>query len=333
MEVARAIKDAASATPPAFSPGASRGATPSSLGAMYPTGSYTDDRGGQFLTQSQMHKQQAALARDAGRMLMGGLGGSGSHIQGEPISFYFARLFTKLTLSNSNSRQFSGSPLVGSLSSSHNTNNNNSNNDVSSNQLTASIPGNVGMMTQFTQGKRSRRWYLGIQSKKDPAHVMTEVYKALLSLGCEWRPDGQFQFKCRWYPNRSREKNKANILNNNIKMMSKNNDDTNINNNNNSNSSNSNNNSNSNDDDDDDEGERAMNPANGYRRQNFSNGTNSLNSFGSLHSPPPCSNKNAPRFARAGGKKRRKSDPTVTLVGSPSPPPPPPPQNPPTPQK
>ena len=33
---------------------------------------------------------------------------------------------------------------------------------------------------------RRRRWYLGIQSKKDPSHVMTEVYKALLSLGCTW---------------------------------------------------------------------------------------------------------------------------------------------------
>lgn len=35
---------------------------------------------------------------------------------------------------------------------------------------------------------RRRRWYLGIQSKKDPAHVMTEVYKALMSLGCKWHP-------------------------------------------------------------------------------------------------------------------------------------------------
>ena len=26
------------------------------------------------------------------------------------------------------------------------------------------------------------RWYLGIQSKKDPAHVMTEVYKAMQAL-------------------------------------------------------------------------------------------------------------------------------------------------------
>lgn len=30
---------------------------------------------------------------------------------------------------------------------------------------------------------KKRRWYLGIQSKKDPAHVMTEVYKALLQVG------------------------------------------------------------------------------------------------------------------------------------------------------
>ena len=33
---------------------------------------------------------------------------------------------------------------------------------------------------------RRRRWYLGIQSKKDPAHVMTEVYKAMQILQCKW---------------------------------------------------------------------------------------------------------------------------------------------------
>ena len=53
-------------------------------------------------------------------------------------------------------------------------------------QMLSSIPGNVGMLSQHQQGRRTRRWYLGIQSKKDPAHVMTEVYKALSALGCEW---------------------------------------------------------------------------------------------------------------------------------------------------
>ena len=44
MEVAQAIKEAASATPPAFSPGASRGATPSSQGS-HMAGSYGDMTG------------------------------------------------------------------------------------------------------------------------------------------------------------------------------------------------------------------------------------------------------------------------------------------------
>jgi 5'-AMP-activated protein kinase, catalytic alpha subunit len=46
--------------------------------------------------------------------------------------------------------------------------------------------GTAGSIGNKEPPKR-RRWYLGIQSKKDPAHVMTEVYKALLSLGCTWK--------------------------------------------------------------------------------------------------------------------------------------------------
>ena len=48
---------------------------------------------------------------------------------------------------------------------------------------------------------RRRRWYLGIQSKKEPAHVMTEVYKALLQLGCEWKILDSYRVRCRWRPN------------------------------------------------------------------------------------------------------------------------------------
>ena len=33
-------------------------------------------------------------------------------------------------------------------------------------------------------GGRKRRWYLGIQSKKDPGHVMIEVLRALQALQC-----------------------------------------------------------------------------------------------------------------------------------------------------
>eukprot|EP01041_Mallomonas_annulata_P008606 gene8606-17757_t len=44
--------------------------------------------------------------------------------------------------------------------------------------------------------KRGRRWYLGIQSKKDPGHVMTEVYKALLALECSWYPTTNYRVIC-----------------------------------------------------------------------------------------------------------------------------------------
>merc|ERR1719473_2546483 len=50
-------------------------------------------------------------------------------------------------------------------------------------------------------GARRRRWYLGIQSKKDPAHVMTEVYKALLQLDCEWKTVDPYRLQTRWRPN------------------------------------------------------------------------------------------------------------------------------------
>lgn len=45
---------------------------------------------------------------------------------------------------------------------------------------------------------KKRRWYLGIQSKKDPAHVMTEVHKALLALDCKWYPCTNYRVLCLW---------------------------------------------------------------------------------------------------------------------------------------
>lgn len=44
--------------------------------------------------------------------------------------------------------------------------------------------------------KRGRRWYLGIQSKKDPGHVMTEVYKAMTALDCSWHPTTNYRVIC-----------------------------------------------------------------------------------------------------------------------------------------
>lgn len=45
---------------------------------------------------------------------------------------------------------------------------------------------------------RRRRWYLGIQSKKDPAHVMNEVYKAMQALKCTWHQVNNYRVLCLW---------------------------------------------------------------------------------------------------------------------------------------
>ena len=52
--------------------------------------------------------------------------------------------------------------------------------------------------TTSSSGIKRRRWYLGIQSKKEPAHVMTEVYKALHVLQFEWKILAPYRVKCRW---------------------------------------------------------------------------------------------------------------------------------------
>ena len=46
------------------------------------------------------------------------------------------------------------------------------------------------------QQRRARRWYLGIQSKKDPTHIMAEVYTALMTLGCRWRIVSNYRIVC-----------------------------------------------------------------------------------------------------------------------------------------
>jgi len=158
MEVAQAIKEAASATPPAFSPGASRGATPSSHGSIV-TGSYGDigvTGKSPPVSQSQLMAQQNRLAEETTRALL---------------------------------RNTTASQLPPATTAPV--------------QMISSIPGNVGMLSQHQQGRRTRRWYLGIQSKKDPAHVMTEVYKALSALGCEWLQLSNYRIRCRWLPNRT----------------------------------------------------------------------------------------------------------------------------------
>lgn len=175
METALAIKEAASATPPAFSPGGSRSGTPGvhkyGVGGQQQRsisgGSSYDQRSHSIASNSQGSAHQH-LAEEAARALM--------------------HTGTNLGAASSNAPQATpppvsspGSPPVV--------------------QMMSSIPGNVGMIAQHQQGRRNRRWYLGIQSKKDPAHVMTEVYKALLALGCDWLQLSSYRIKCRWRPN------------------------------------------------------------------------------------------------------------------------------------
>ncbi|KAG7383043.1 Protein kinase [Phytophthora boehmeriae] len=57
---------------------------------------------------------------------------------------------------------------------------------------------------------KRRRWYLGIQSKKEPAHVMSEVYKALFVLHFEWKVVAPYRVKCRWQSNVANDPNKQN---------------------------------------------------------------------------------------------------------------------------
>jgi 5'-AMP-activated protein kinase, catalytic alpha subunit len=185
MEVARAIKEAASATPPAFSPGGSRGATPG--GSHYGSGAgrYGGSSGGSYdgrFTSNQSYSSsqsptalnspsnQARLAEEATRALMQPGGQS--------------------RLSPSHPPSSTHTPIAGVGDSSH---------PVV--QMTSSIPGNTGMIAQHHHGRRTRRWYLGIQSKKEPAHVMTEVYKALKALNCEWLQLSSYRIKCKWRPN------------------------------------------------------------------------------------------------------------------------------------
>jgi 5'-AMP-activated protein kinase catalytic alpha subunit len=174
METARAIKEAASATPPAFSPGGSRGTTPGGGSTHYSNrysagNSYNISYSSHSQSPIAAHSsptQQARLAEEATRALMNP---GGSHASP-----------TQAAHTPPSSVSVGGHPVV---------------------QMTSSIPGNTGMIAQHQHGRRTRRWYLGIQSKKDPAHVMTEVYKALMALGCEWLQLSSYRIKCKWRPN------------------------------------------------------------------------------------------------------------------------------------
>jgi hypothetical protein len=212
MEVARAIREAASATPPAFSPGGSRGTTPGGGGGGYGSsgssfgmpgsgggnsggiGGYNTSNspsmlGGSNTRMSGMAEQAArALLHPPGSGVRGMAGSSEGMMGGGGGSTHIPPPSSIPSLGPPGG----GSPHIV--------------------QMQSSIPGNIGMIAQHQHGRRNRRWYLGIQSKKDPAHVMTEVYKALAALGCEWLQLSSYRIKCRWRPNVPRESLRRQIV-------------------------------------------------------------------------------------------------------------------------
>ena len=185
MEVARAIKEAASATPPAFSPGGSRGTTPG--GSHYGGNRYGPSSGG-----GSGHGGTAF--HGSGHSYSSGNSQSPNVLHGNSPSNQarFAEEATRALMQPGLGQVKSPPPSVGGVGG----------HPVV--QMTSSIPGNTGMVAQHQHGRRPRRWYLGIQSKKDPAHVMTEVYKALMALGCEWLQLSSYRIKCKWRPNAAR---------------------------------------------------------------------------------------------------------------------------------
>eukprot|EP00979_Chaetoceros_neogracilis_P002426 scaffold423_cov278-Chaetoceros_neogracile.AAC.3 len=168
MEVARAIQEAASATPPAFSPGSSRGASPGGRSGYSSRGSYIQNSNSPSL-------QNTVTGMAGGGSAPGSVGSHSQHGASHSV-------ISPPSLQIPGTTSGSSTPVV---------------------QMQSSIPGNVGMIAQHQHGRRNRRWYLGIQSKKDPAHVMTEVYKALMALGCDWLQLSSYRIKCRWRPHAS----------------------------------------------------------------------------------------------------------------------------------
>lgn len=173
MEVAQAIREAASATPPAFSPGGSRSGTPGGNHSVMSNHSYG--------SYDKHATSGLKTAEEAARALMMNTGGFAAQANSSPY----------------NSQLNSSGPTALGQST-----------PTQTIQMQSSIPGNIGIIQQLSAGssssRRARRWYLGIQSKKDPAHVMSEVYRALSALNCEWMQMSSYRIKCRWRPNMSR---------------------------------------------------------------------------------------------------------------------------------
>lgn len=194
MEVARAIREAASATPPAFSPSGSRSGTPGGLHQQHLNHVNANNSVGSY--DKHAHATSGLkTAEEAARALMMSTQNANNNAGNSPYGSVGSPHSTSI---NNNTQQHQQTPPTSSATA-HN---------AQTIQMQSSIPGNLGIIQQLsassTSSRRTRRWYLGIQSKKDPAHVMSEVYKALLALGCEWMQMSSYRIKCRWRPNVSK---------------------------------------------------------------------------------------------------------------------------------
>lgn len=89
------------------------------------------------------------------------------------------------------------------------------------NSVNKNLSSKIPVSNALAAASKRRRWYLGIQSKKEAAHVMTEVYKALFHLGCDWRCVSSYKAIGRWWPNRPNPNNHDNI-NTNMNCINKN---------------------------------------------------------------------------------------------------------------
>lgn len=60
--------------------------------------------------------------------------------------------------------------------------------------------GEGGSNSALAAAASKRAWYLGIQSRRDPAHVAAELLRSLRALKAEWRVISPYRLICRWRP-------------------------------------------------------------------------------------------------------------------------------------
>ncbi|XP_033145973.1 SNF1-related protein kinase catalytic subunit alpha KIN12 isoform X2 [Brassica rapa] len=65
-----------------------------------------------------------------------------------------------------------------------------------------------------------KKWTLGLQSQARPKDIMTAVFKALQDLKVSWKQIGEYNIKCRWVHQSSISKEKSNMMEAELAMIS-----------------------------------------------------------------------------------------------------------------